>query len=203
MLAQPLSDPHCDEIRAELGRLRVQVECLSAELAEMRRHAADLEVLAHEDPLTGVHNRRGFMRELSRAVAYRARYGTPVALLIVDLDHFKPINDRYGHTVGDRALAHAAAVLRGSVRASDSIGRLGGDEFALILWQVDPHSAERKARALERIVETSPLTVEGEVLRLAVSVGVVMIEPRDAPEIILAKADAAMYARKAERRSGP
>src|SRR5918994_2701296 len=133
-----------DDLRAELGELRGEVERLSAELEEMRGHAATLETLALEDPLTGLLNRRGFMRDLSRAIAYRARYGTPAALMLADLDRFKPINDTYGHEVGDRALAHLSGLLRSNIRSSDCLGRLGGDEFALILWQGDEDTARPK-----------------------------------------------------------
>ena len=155
-----------DEFRVELGELRGEVERLSAELEELRSHAANLETLALEDLLTGLLNRRGFMRDLTRAIAYRARYGSPAALMLADLDRFKPINDTYGHAVGDRALAHLSALLRGHIRASDSLGRLGGDEFGLILWQVDEGIACKKAAALQAIVAGAPLVLGGLTLRL-------------------------------------
>jgi diguanylate cyclase (GGDEF)-like protein len=189
-----------DDLRAELGELRGEIERLSAELEEMRNHTATLEALALEDPLTGLLNRRGFMRDLSRAIAYRARYGTPTALMLADLDRFKPINDTYGHEVGDRALEHLSGLLRGNIRASDCLGRLGGDEFALILWQVDEELACRKAAALQAIVAATPLTVGGLTLPLGASIGVTLLEPADTPEEALMRADQAMYRQKAERK---
>jgi diguanylate cyclase (GGDEF)-like protein len=188
-----------DDLRAELGELRGEVERLSAELEEMRGHAATLETLALEDPLTGLLNRRGFMRDLSRAIAYRARYGTPAALMLADLDRFKPINDTYGHEVGDRALAHLSGLLRGNIRASDCLGRLGGDEFALILWQVDDEIARRKAASLQAIVAATPLAVGGLILPLGASIGVTLLEAGDTPEEALMRADQAMYRQKMER----
>jgi diguanylate cyclase (GGDEF)-like protein len=192
--------PPQDDVRAELGELRCEIERLSAELEEMRNHAATLESLALEDPLTGLLNRRGFMRDLSRAIAYRARYGTSAALMLADLDRFKPINDTYGHEVGDRALEHLSALLRGNIRTSDCLSRLGGDEFALILWQVDEDIAGKKAASLQALVEGTPLQVGGLTLALGASIGVTLLEPRDTPEEALMRADQAMYRRKAERR---
>lgn len=191
--------PESGDLRAEVGELRTAVERLAVELAEMKAHAAALEALAHEDPLTGVHNRRGFVRDLTRAIAFGARYGTPAALLLADMDRFKPINDTYGHEVGDRALAHLAALLRRNVRASDSIGRLGGDEFALIIWQVDAPIALTKAIALEAMVAGSPLPHGEAQIPLSISVGCTMLEARDTPEAALARADREMYRRKAAR----
>jgi len=190
------------DIREELGALRTEVERLASELAEVRAYASNLEELAHEDVLTGVHNRRGFVRDLSRAIAYRARYGTPAAVMLLDLDGFKPVNDTHGHEVGDRLLAHFAGVLRANVRASDSIGRLGGDEFALIIWQVDQAAADLKARAIEEVVGRSPMAHEGLQIKLGVSAGFALLETDDTPDSALARADRAMYARKTERKAG-
>ena len=145
---------------AELQDLRDRVERLSAALDAARAQAAQLEALAHEDALTGILNRRGFLRDLTRALAYGSRYNAPAGLLICDLDAFKLINDRYGHPVGDRALRHAADLLRAHIRTSDSVGRLGGDEFALVIWQVDAAQAEHKARAIEALIAAEPLALD-------------------------------------------
>ena len=144
------------DVRSELSALRTEVERLAAELTDMRAHAASLEALAQEDPLTGLLNRRGFFRDVARAIAYRARYGTQIGLLLADLDGFKGINDQHGHETGDRALIHLATLIRNNVRASDSVGRLGGDEFAVILWQVDEVSARQKAASLEAMISGDP-----------------------------------------------
>src|SRR5215207_388792 len=116
-MAEAPEPPHDDP-----SELRRRVEKLSVALEEARAHAVRLEALAHEDPLTGLLNRRGFLRDLTRALAYGSRYNAPAALLIVDLDAFKPVNDHYGHGAGDRALRHVADMLRSRVRASDSVG---------------------------------------------------------------------------------
>jgi len=192
-----LSDPK--DVRAELDALRCEVSRLAAELTDMRAHASLLETLAQEDPLTGLLNRRGFFRDLARAVAHRTRYGTNVAVLLADLDAFKPINDTYGHEAGDKALVHLAALLRSTVRSSDSVGRLGGDEFGVILWHAEEAVARQKARSLEILIAGSPLPWEGSTLRLGCSIGVAALETADTAEDALARADRAMYARKLER----
>ncbi len=194
-----LRSPPPDEPGAELSALRRRVEELSVALEEAHAHAARLEALAHEDALTGVLNRRGFLRDLARALAFGARYNAPAALLVCDLDAFKPVNDRYGHPIGDRALRHVADILRCNVRASDSVGRLGGDEFALVIWQVDEGQAEYKARSIEDLIAESPLVVGAASLRLAASVGFTLLRADESAEDALARADHAMYARKRER----
>jgi diguanylate cyclase (GGDEF)-like protein len=192
--------PEPSDVRAEIDALRSEVERLAAELTDMRAHASLLESLAQEDPLTGLLNRRGFFRDLARAVAYRARYGTPIALLLVDLDEFKPINDQYGHEAGDKALVHVATLIRNNVRASDSVGRLGGDEFGAILWQVDERNAILKAASLEALIAGSPFSIGAVRVPLGCSIGVGMIDAKDTAEEALTRADHAMYSRKADRK---
>jgi diguanylate cyclase (GGDEF)-like protein len=189
-----------DEVRAELDALRTGIERLAAELTEMRAHAALLESLAQEDSLTGLLNRRGFFRDLGRAIAYRTRYKTPIGLLLADLDGFKTINDNHGHEVGDRALVHLATLIRSNVRASDSVGRLGGDEFAIILWQVDEAAAVQKAASLEAMIGHSPLREGDLVVPLSSSIGTAMLGFDETAEEVLNRADRAMYARKSARR---
>jgi diguanylate cyclase (GGDEF)-like protein len=187
------------QVCAEFDALRGEVDRLAAELTEMRAHVSLLESLAQEDPLTGLLNRRGFFRDLTRAVAYRNRYRTSISVLLADLDAFKPINDSYGHEIGDRALAHVANLLRTNVRASDSVGRLGGDEFAIILWRADELAAKQKAMSLEATIAASPLTVDDLALPLGASIGVAALAEGDRAENALARADQAMYRRKNER----
>jgi GGDEF domain-containing protein len=114
-------EPPPSELRAEIGRL-------SAELARAERRIAELETRADIDPLLDVLNRRGFERSLNRSLAYIRRYHIPAALMFIDLDGFKAVNDRYGHAAGDAMLRQVAATLAARVRSSDVVGRLGGDE---------------------------------------------------------------------------
>jgi len=119
--------------RALARRLVKEVERLEAELAAARAEAVALATTAERDPLTGVLNRRGFERELERSLAYVRRYGANAALVYLDLDAFKPVNDRHGHAAGDTVLKTAAAALVGNVRASDLVARIGDDEFVVLL----------------------------------------------------------------------
>jgi diguanylate cyclase (GGDEF)-like protein len=198
-MAVPHPGPPAQDLDDEMRELRARAERLAAELDETRAYAARLEALAHEDSLTGLLNRRGFMRDLTRAVAFGSRYDAKAALLLVDLDQFKPVNDRFGHPIGDRALRHVADILRRNVRASDSVGRLGGDEFALIIWQVDEVAAQQKARTIEDVIAVTPIMASGNALQLGASVGATLLRPDDTADDVLARADRAMYARKSER----
>jgi diguanylate cyclase (GGDEF)-like protein len=177
------------------------VERLEAELETAQAKAARLEALAYGDDLTRLLNRRGFLRDLQRAIAFGSRYQAPAALLLVDLDAFKPVNDQYGHITGDRALRHVAGILRCNVRSSDSVARLGGDEFALLIWQADEAAARRKALFLEEAIAGSPLVIGRAALKLGASVGSTLLEAGDSADDALARADKAMYARKQERQS--
>ena len=146
-------------------------------------------------------NRRGFDRELKRSLAYVKRYWTRAALIYIDLDGFKPVNDRHGHAAGDAMLKAVAATLTRNVRASDTVARLGGDEFGLILWNLSEADAAAKAWALEaasprRRSSGKAQTLVGRRLDRLCDAG-----PADELADVLAKADHAMYARKARAKA--
>ena len=142
-------------------RLVAEVERLEEELAAARAQMAALAARAEIDPLTDIVNRRGFERELKRACAYVKRYGTSAALIYLDLDDFKSINDQHGHAAGDAVLKAVAMVLARHVRASDLAARIGGDEFAVLLWQCTEADAQTKAVALEAAIERTTATYAG------------------------------------------
>jgi diguanylate cyclase (GGDEF)-like protein len=181
-------------------RLAAELDALKEELAKARSRVAELESRVDEDPLTGLLNRRGFERAFERALAYVQRYGATAALLFLDLDGFKAVNDRYGHAAGDWALGRIARLISGHVRASDVVARIGGDEFVVLLWNMRDADAAAKAAALEAAVYATPLRRGASTLVVGASAGVAFIGPLDTPAEVLARADAAMYARKAERR---
>lgn len=177
-------------------RLIAEISQLRAEVARLEARLADAQALADRDALTAALNRRALMRELSRAIARRRRYGSPACLVYFDLDGLKAINDRFGHAVGDAALRATAERISRQIRESDAIGRLGGDEFVVILAELDPAVAGTKAAALAQSVAEEPLSfLDGE-LRLALSWGVAEIRGDAEPEAIIAEADRAMYAHK-------
>lgn len=169
---------------------------------QLKRSEARIEQLeksAHEDALTGLLNRRGFERAFMQAIAYLKRYGGSAALLYVDLDRFKPVNDRFGHAAGDVVLQEIARLLMGSVRASDIAARVGGDEFALVLWNLDAAQMAAKMRGLEALIESASFEMRGHKLAIGVSIGGILLMPEDDLASALQRADASMYARKNER----
>lgn len=184
-------------------QLAAEVERLVAELDRSRARIADLEAKVDIDPMTDLFNRRGFERELKRSMAYVKRYGVSAALIFLDLDGFKPVNDRHGHAAGDAVLKAIAAAIVAEVRASDIVARIGGDEFAVLLWNVNGASAAAKAAALERAVYATPVRWDASTLVVGASAGVALAGALDTPAELLARADAAMYVRKHARRAEP
>lgn len=186
-------EPPPVDMQAELAALR-------AALARAQARIAELEARADIDPLLEILNRRAFERELARSIAYLDRYGGAIALVYLDLDGFKAINDRHGHAAGDAVLKAAAAALTRAVRASDLVARLGGDEFALLLWNLGEEQARAKAGELEAAVAQAAVSHDGAPLAVTASAGVAALASgRTAAETIDA-ADRAMYARKSARR---
>ena len=185
--------------RSAAMRLAAEVDRLERELAAARGRMTSLEARAESDALTDLINRRGFERELGRALAYAKRYATPAALLYLDLDGFKQVNDRHGHAAGDAVLKAVAMLLARHVRASDVVARLGGDEFVLLLWNLGEADAQSKARVLEAAVACMTVIHDGAALSVGASAGAAMLLPLDTPAMVLERADRAMYARKTGR----
>src|ERR1043166_5592213 len=158
--------------RSALAVLSAEIARLAAELARAQAQLRQLEAQADTDLLTAVFNRRGFERELGRALSYVNRYGARAALVYLDLDGFKPVNDRHGHAAGDAVLQAVAGAPVPTVRASALVGRLGGDEFAVLLWNLSAHDAGAKASALERVVAATSVAWSGNRLSVGASVGV-------------------------------
>jgi diguanylate cyclase (GGDEF)-like protein len=186
--------------RSRVMQLAAEVERLERALADARKEVASLAARADVDPLTDLVNRRGFERELARACAYVKRYGTSVALVYLDLDRFKNINDSHGHAAGDAMLKAVALVLARHVRASDLVGRLGGDEFAVLLWNCGEADAQVKTIMLEAAIARTTASHAGASLSVGASAGATLLLPLDQPAAVLERADCAMYARKAWRR---
>lgn len=192
--ARPPAGPVSEPVRlaAEMARLK-------DELAALRAKVAELEASAERDPLTDLLNRRGLARELGRAIAYLGRYPSRAALVYLDLERFKPVNDRHGHSAGDLMLQAVARTLSRQVRASDSVARLGGDEFAVLLWNLNEAEARAKAQVLEAEIARTTVVWNGLALSVEASAGVAPLLPADTAAEAIARADAAMYARKRAR----
>ena len=179
-----------DALVAEISRLR-------AEVAHLEQRVELLDRLAHQDSLIEVPNRRGFMRRLEHLIDRVNRYGDPAAMLFVDIDGLKMINDTFGHAAGDEALKQVANMLSAGVRKSDCVARLGGDEFGILLERADEENARDTATRLVSRVAGSEFCYDGSCLPLSVAIGVAVIGPEDTADSVLARADEAMYQEKA------
>ncbi|MDH6178790.1 diguanylate cyclase (GGDEF)-like protein [Bradyrhizobium japonicum] len=188
--------PAADDARATIRGLR-------SKLKEAERRVAELEAAADTDFLLEIPNRRGFERELARAIAYMKRYRASGALIVLDVDRLKPINDSFGHAAGDEVLKAIAATLTRQVRASDVVGRLGGDEFALLLWNLSETDAKAKAATLEQAIDELSFAFRGQRVTAGASAGVALLGAQSDAGRALEEADAAMYVRKAHRRHEP
>ncbi len=186
------------EAQATIAQLADQNALLSAALAEAKERLAELEQLADGDTLTPLPNRRRFVRELERVTANAKRHGTPAAVLYVDLDSLKAINDRHGHFAGDAALIHVARLLAGLIRSTDIAARIGGDEFALILDHLDHNSAIETAERIGRYIAANPLDLGGTLVKLEASIGTATVMPGDSVDDVMQRADRNMYRAKSE-----
>lgn len=175
------------------------LRALVAERDALADQLAAAESLADRDTLTPTFNRRAFLRELHRTMSEVERYKTPAAVLYLDLDGFKAVNDCYGHAAGDAVLRHVGRLLSDSVRSSDVVGRLGGDEFGVILNRATAEEAAAKAEALAALINGTPAIFAGVMHRVQGSIGVHPIAMAEDPETALARADEAMYADKRAR----
>jgi diguanylate cyclase (GGDEF)-like protein len=178
-----------------------EIETLRSALAIMKARVAELEQLADTDTLTPLPNRRAFERELAEALARVGKHAETAAVLFIDLNGLKSINDTHGHQAGDAVILHVARELRSHVRISDTVARIGGDEFAIILHRVKKANAEAKAKALAQHLSETLVDIGRTLLPVGIGYGVAMIRKTDKVETVLARADDAMYALRRAQRS--
>jgi diguanylate cyclase (GGDEF)-like protein len=175
--------------------LSVGMDITARKKAELR-----LAWLADHDTLTGLYNRRRFAQELKEAVAAARRYGYSGALLFVDLDQFKYINDTSGHQAGDRLLQRIGELFCTILREVDVIGRLGGDEFAVVLSRTTATEAVQVAKKILTQIEEINFSVDEQIHRLSASIGITLFPQHGITvEELLARADLAMYQRQGQR----
>lgn len=168
------------------------------------RLAGRLQRLAATDELTGLPNRRALLAQADQALALARRTGQPVALLMIDVDHFKRVNDGRGHAVGDLVLRHVAATLANGLRAADRLGRIGGEEFVAVLPATPLDEACRAAERMRAAIAATPLVQPGDggpALAVTVSIGVAASDGADSAASVLARADQGLYAAKAAGRN--
>jgi diguanylate cyclase (GGDEF)-like protein len=181
-------------------RSKATIRWLRSELAKAQGLVEKLQASADTDFLLGILNRRGFERELNRSIAYIKRYHASGALIVLDVDRLKPINDAFGHAAGDEVLKAVVASVTAQVRASDVVGRLGGDEFAVLLWNLSETDARAKAAALEQAIDRLSFVFDGHTAAAGASAGVTILGAHSEAARTLEEADRAMYVRKAQRR---
>jgi diguanylate cyclase (GGDEF)-like protein len=177
-----------------------ELQAAVRDISDRKRLHQELERLAQQDALTGLSNRRRFEQEVESEMARSRRQLAPGALLLIDLDHFKSVNDSLGHLAGDKVLKQIAEILDERLRESDSLARLGGDEFAILLPDTGLREARLVAESLTKAIREG--TADGSVASVTASIGVALFDgdPRlDVPTVI-AEADLAMYAAKDDGR---
>ncbi len=171
---------------------------LSEEISRLQQKLAKMEQYALHDVLTGLHNRRQFVTSLEHRIMRCQRYGDTTALLFLDINNLKSVNDRFGHGGGDALLVRFAELLSANIRASDMVARIGGDEFAILLDNLDADQVDKKIDfLLDRVAQTHT-QYHGSQIPLGVAIGYCFVGPKDSISGLMSRADAAMY--KAKRR---
>jgi diguanylate cyclase (GGDEF)-like protein len=175
---------------------QARLKTLAAELKAAKARIAELERRADTDVLVDALNRRGMERVLRRSIAYVGRYPSSAALLYLDVNRLKPLNDRHGHAAGDAVLKAVTGVLNANVRKSDVVARLSGDEFAVLVWNVTEADAAAKAMSIEDRVARLHVAWPDGPLTTSIAAGFAMLQPSDTPQTLLDRADRSMYVRK-------
>ncbi len=173
------------------------VSTLRSQRAELRRARDQANALARVDALTGLGNRRAFDEALQRERERAGRYGTPLSLILADLDDFKTINDQHGHPAGDEILRAVSAALASSTRSPDECFRWGGDEFAVVLPQTPRDEARRVASRISEAIPSAARTPDSAAV--GISVGVAELTEDQAAEDLLGAADRDLLAEKSHR----
>ena len=167
---------------------------ISSDLTQIKLREQELMRQASTDPMTGAFNRRFFTSQLLKYV----HLGQPFSLLFLDIDHFKRINDTYGHSVGDEAIIALSHTCQDTIREGDILGRMGGEEFAIILPDISPEQAYLLAEKIRRVIEELVINTE---IHMTISIGVSSFKEEDTPESLMIRADQALYSSKHEGRN--
>ena len=183
--------PQEASLRSEINRLRRENRALSIALGELER-------VAERDMLTPLFNRRYFLSALHQRIARVERHGDQVAVIYVDVDGLKSINDKYGHAAGDFALVEIAARLMSAARDSDILARIGGDEFGIVIDNLGMSAVRNMMQRMSSVIDDEPCHYDGAVIPLSAAFGMTMVGIGDSAEDLLGRADAEMY--RAKRR---
>lgn len=189
------------QILAANELLQHRLTAAEADLRERAEQAASYLTQARTDALTGLPNRRVFNEELARCLAAWRGFGAAFAVVLVDVDRFKGLNDQFGHLAGDAVLADVARALRTAVRAGDLAARFGGEEFAILLPSSDPLGAQQAVERVRTTIEETQFFFDGAFISVTVSCGATHALSEDVAESLLKRCDAALYASKREGRN--
>lgn len=190
-------------LRDEQGEIVGAVETFSdnSNMIEALKRVDQLNQEAHQDPLTGIGNRRYIeMKINSSLVEFNQNY-QPFGLLMLDIDRFKRVNDKFGHDVGDQVLKMIASTIEKNIRTTDHIGRWGGEEFLVLVHNLDPNHLHWISDKLRALVASSYLPVSGNLVQVTVSVGATLVKPMDTLATLVKRADRLLYKSKAEGRN--
>ncbi len=187
--------------QSEITRLLNRMEELENETNKLRVQVTQERARALIDPVTKLHNRAALDQQLEQEVNRCARYGVPFSLILWDLDHFKKVNDTYGHQAGDKVLRVVGSLLGKRQRTTDFTARYGGEEFACLLPETDLAGAQQLAEDIRKCIADSDFRYRGNKVRITVSAGITNFQPQDTAESMLSRADAALYKAKENGRN--
>ncbi len=187
---------HTAQMIREVHQANQRVESANQKIEKLKQQMEKIKQEVRIDPLTRVDNRRAFDTRIKREFASFKRYGSKVSMIMIDIDHFKMVNDTYGHRTGDGVLRVVAGIIRKEIRDIDSLARYGGEEFAVILPNTVLSSALEVAERLRAKVEESRFSYKGKQFSVTISLGVGEIQEDDTLESFLRRVDAALYAAK-------
>jgi diguanylate cyclase len=178
-----------EDTQADLNATRATLDHIRVELQEARQEL-------NEDALTGAKNRRALDTLLAQEVARAKRNRTQLSVAMVDIDHFKQINDTHGHDAGDKLLMHLSTITKSVLRGADGLVRYGGEEFLLILPDTDLRGAEFVVNRLKQVVQKTPMFYEGKKLSVTFSGGIAELQPEENGHALIRRADSALYKAK-------
>lgn len=200
LIAEPVA--LTSELEAVTADLQKTKRILTIKETELKAVIAQADEVSHTDALTFLPNRRQIIGDLQREVIFADRYGTPVTISMLDIDHFKQINDTYGHTAGDQVLRTLATELRNHIRHPDTIGRYGGEEFLIVLPHSPLKAATEQAERLCRHTRSLSILAGGQEITVTVSMGIAQYRIHNEDwESLLNRADAALYKAKQNGRN--
>jgi diguanylate cyclase (GGDEF)-like protein/PAS domain S-box-containing protein len=172
------------------------------DISKLKALQQDLEYLACTDSITGAHNRRHFIQLTEKEILRARRYGFPLSVVMIDIDHFKQINDGFGHLVGDSVLRELVSVLNSQMRPGDILGRVGGEEFSITLVECELENAKTVSERLRKSIEGHQMMSEGRELSIRISIGVAQLSLQEENwEALIKRADQALYRAKAAGRN--